>query len=386
MPIIIPIRKWSVYIEMLKFELISKDSQSMARSGRLHTAHGTVETPFFMTVGTAGAVKGITPEQLKRAGTEVILGNTYHLFLRPGVDAIEKLGGLHKFTAWDGPILTDSGGYQVFSLSSLTKISDDGVEFASHIDGARIYLTAKTATEIQNRLGADIIMCFDQCTPFPCEHEKLIQAVNRTICWAADCKEAHNNKKQMLFGIVQGGIDPDLRSHCAAELIKIDFDGYAIGGLSVGEGHDNMVKTVAYTTGLLPEDKPRYLMGVGTPADIVAAVSKGVDMFDCVMPTRNGRNGFAFTENGPVRLRNSTHSDDSSPIEQDCDCYCCRNFTRAALRHFFNIGEMLGPIMASLHNIRFYQRLIAQIRQKIKNNEFGPWAEEKVRKYSIFNS
>jgi len=360
---------------MVSFEVLHTDSRSAARLGLLTTAHGKIETPVFMPVGTAGAVKGITPQQLKETGSELVLANTYHLLLRPGVETVENLGGLHKFMAWDGPILTDSGGYQVFSLSPLTKVNDDGVEFASHIDGAKIYLNAEIATGIQNRLAADIITCFDQCTPFPIETGELRKAVERTILWAKRAKQAHTNPSQLLFGIVQGGIDLELRTYCASELVKTGFDGYAIGGLSVGEGHENMIKTVTHTTQLLPQDKARYLMGVGTPADIIAAVKAGVDMFDCVLPTRNGRNAFAFTENGPLRLRNNVHINDPKPIEADCDCYCCRNFSRAAIRHFFNSGEMLGPILVSLHNLTFYQRLMVRIRQAIKRNEFADWAE-----------
>ncbi len=360
---------------MSNFQILHTDSHSAARLGLLTTAHGKVETPVFMPVGTAGAVKGITPQQLQETGSELVLANTYHLLLRPGVDVLEKLGGLHKFMAWDGPILTDSGGYQVFSLSPLTKIDDDGVEFASHIDGAKIHLNAEIATEIQNRLGADIITCFDECTPFPIDSPQLQKAVDRTILWAKRAKQAHTKSNQLLFGIVQGGIDLELRTYCASELVKTGFDGYAVGGLSVGEGHENMIKTVTHTTQLLPQDKPRYLMGVGTPADIIAAVRAGVDMFDCVLPTRNGRNAFAFTEKGGLRLRNNAHIKDARPIESDCDCYCCGHFSRAALRHFFNSGEMLGPILVSLHNLTFYQRLMTRIRQAIKRNEFADWAE-----------
>jgi queuine tRNA-ribosyltransferase len=334
-----------------------------------------------MPVGSAGAVKGMTPQQLKETGSDMILANTYHLLLRPGVETVEKVGGLHKLMGWNGPILTDSGGYQIFSLSPLAKINGNGVEFTSHIDGAKIYLNAEIATKIQNRLGADIIMCLDQCTPFPCSDSQLKKAVERTIQWAKRAKDAHNNADQLLFGIVQGGIDLPLREHCADELVKLDFDGYAIGGLGVGEGHKDMIRTVSGTARVLPEDKPRYLMGVGTPTDIIAAVEAGVDIFDCVLPTRNGRNAFAFTEaeNGPLRLRNSAYISDTSPIEASCDCYCCRNFSRATLRHFFNVGEMLGPILVSLHNLRFYQRLMARIRQVLKENRFAHWAEEQLK-------
>jgi len=329
----------------------------------------------FIPVGTVGAVKGITPQKLKETGSDIVLANTYHLLLRPGIDVVEVLGGLHKFMAWNKAILTDSGGYQIFSLSALTKVGDDGVEFASHIDGAKIYLSAEIATEMQNRLGADIIMCLDECAPFPCDESQLKETVERTIRWAEQCKRAHGNNNQMLFAIVQGGIDLPLRTHCVSELVKLDFEGYAIGGLSVGEGQDNMIKTVSHTTKLLPKDKPRYLMGVGTPAEIIAAVRLGVDMFDCVLPTRNGRNAFAFTENGPLRLRNSAHSNEAEPVEAGCDCYCCENFSRGTIRHFFNVGEMLGPILLSLHNLRFYQRLMARIREAIEKNEFADWAK-----------
>src|SRR4030042_1527815 len=290
-----------MFTETANFQILYQDSSSSARLGLLQTAHGKIETPAFMPVGTAGAVKGITPQQLKETGAGIILGNTYHLLLRPGVETIEKLGGLHKFMAWDRPILTDSGGYQVFSLSPLTKIDDDGVEFASHVDGAKIYLNAEIATEIQNRLDADIIMCFDQCTPAGVDIPQLKKTVERTILWAKRCKKAHNKPNQMLFAIVQGGINPALRTHCAEELVKKGFDGYAVGGLSVGEGHDDMIQTGSNTTPLLPTDKPRYLMGVGTPVDIIAAVSAGIDMFDCVLPTRNGRNAFSFYDNDPLR-------------------------------------------------------------------------------------
>ena len=370
---------------MATFQILHQDPNSKARRGLLVTKHGKVETPAFMPVGTAGAVKGITPQQLKETGADIILANTYHLMLRPGVDVVEKLGGLHKFMVWNLPILTDSGGYQIFSLSPLTKVNDDGVEFTSHIDGAKIYLDAERAIEIQNRLGADITMCFDQCTPFPADEMQLKEAVERTILWAKRSKQLHNNTNQLLFAIVQGGIDLELRTHCASELVKFNFDGYAIGGLSVGEGHDNMIKVVMHTTKLLPEDLPRYLMGVGSPADIIAAVRAGVDMFDCVLPTRNGRNAFAFSENGPVRMRNNAHIDDIRPIEPDCDCYCCKNFSRATIRHFFNCGEMLGPILVSLHNLRFYQRLMTKIRLTLENNEFDAWAAEQLKKYRSFD-
>ncbi|MBC8217010.1 MAG: tRNA guanosine(34) transglycosylase Tgt [Planctomycetes bacterium] len=366
---------------MSDFEIMQKDSGSQGRSGLLKTGHGDIETPAFMPVGTGGAVKGITPKQLKESGARVVLANAYHLMLRPGVEVVEEIGGLHRLMSWDGPILTDSGGYQLFSLSRLVRVDDGGVEFASHIDGERIFLDAEKATEIQNRLGADIIMCLDECTGFPVAKGQLQRAVDRTIAWARRCKEAHCNSDQQLFAVVQGAIDLEMRAHCAGELVKLDFDGYAVGGVGVGEGYDNMIETVARTTELLPEEKPRYLMGVGTPTDIIAAVRTGIDMFDCVLPTRNGRNAFAFTKAGPVRLRNNAHIRATEPIEADCDCYCCKNFGRGSIRHFFNTSEMLGPILVSIHNLRFYQRLMATIREKIKADEFSVWANEELKNH-----
>ncbi|HDS84829.1 MAG TPA: tRNA guanosine(34) transglycosylase Tgt [Phycisphaerales bacterium] len=370
---------------MNHFELIRTDRHSAARRGRLTTPHGAVATPAFMPVGTRGSVKGLLPAQVRQTGAEIILANTYHLLLRPGPDVVAALGDLHGLTGWDGPILTDSGGYQVFSLSTLNRIGDDGVEFASHIDGAKIYLDAKTATKTQNRLGADIIMCFDECTPWPCPQQRLKQAVERTIRWAEQCKAVHGNDRQMLFGIVQGGVDLPLRSRCAEALAPMDFDGYAIGGLSVGEGHDRMTATVRHTAALLPENKPRYLMGVGMPVDMVEAVRAGVDMFDCVLPTRNGRNAFAFTADGPMRMRNSAYAQDTGPIEADCPCPACRRFSRGAIRHFFNVGEMLGPILVSLHNLTYYQRLMTQIRKQIEDGTFDTWADAFVEKHKNEN-
>jgi queuine tRNA-ribosyltransferase len=374
---------------MACFEVISTDSHSAARRGVLTTAHGLVQTPAFMPVGTAGAVKGITPEYLEASGAEIILANTYHLMLRPGVEVVQNLGGLHRLMAWDRPILTDSGGYQVFSLGELTKIDDEGVEFASHIDGVRVRLNAEIATEIQCRMGSDIIMCFDECTPLPADPTRLRHAADRTFEWARRCKavvadsgtDRNPESRQLLFGIVQGGTDLDLRRRCAEQIVHVGFDGYALGGLSVGEGHEEMIKTVRYTAPLLPADRPRYLMGVGMPADILAAVLAGVDMFDCVLPTRNGRNAFAFLPGGALRLRNRTHIDSTEPIQPGCDCYCCRHFTRGAIRHFFNCAEMLGPILLSIHNLRFYQRLMAGIRRHLERGDFGIWAIQELEKY-----
>jgi len=365
---------------MVSFEILTTDVESPARRAVLSTGHGRIQTPAFMPVGTSGAVKGIMPSQLRQTGAQVVLANTYHLMLRPGVECIEKVGGLHRFMNWDGPILTDSGGYQIFSLSRLTRIDEDGVEFSSHVDGARIYLDAEKAIEIQNRLGADIIMCLDQCAAYPSRPAELKRVVERTVAWAKRSKKSHANNSQYLLGIVQGGTDAELRSRRAEELLKMDFDGYAIGGLSVGEGHQEMIRTTRQTAEFLPQDKPRYLMGVGTPADIIAAVAAGIDMFDCVLPTRNGRNALAFTASGAVRMRNSAHINDPGAIEPGCDCYCCRNFTRAAVRHFFNVAEMSGPILVSLHNLRFYQRLMATIRAAIEKGGFSEWAAEQMQK------
>ncbi len=370
---------------MKSFELISQDKNSSARLGILKTAHGEVQTPAFMPVGTAGTVKGITPAQLREVGAQIVLANTYHLMLRPGIEVIEKIGGLHKFMAWDEPILTDSGGFQVFSLSPLTKINDDGVEFASHIDGAKLYMDAEGVTQFQNRLDCDIAMCFDQCPPFGCLPNELKDAVDRTIRWAKRCKDAHKNSQQMLFAIVQGGIDALMRRQCSLELINMDFDGYAIGGLAIGEGHENMIKTIGLTAPLLPPDKPRYLMGVGMPADIIAAVMAGIDMFDCVLPTRNGRNAYAFTMDGPLHMRNNGHITDAATIERNCDCYACQNFSRSAIRHFFNVGEMMGPILTTIHNLRFYQRLMSEIRTRIENGTFAQWANAQILKMLSLN-
>ncbi len=362
------------------FEVITKSSDSNARVGMLNTAHGKVDTPIFMPIGTRAAVKGLTPKQLLETKSEMLLANTYHLYLRPGLETVEKLGRIHKIMSWDGPILTDSGGFQVFSLASLSKIDDKGVEFASHIDGKKIYLDPKEATIAQNRIGADVIMCFDECAPYPCDKKQLEKAVNRTTQWAKICRDTHDNTHQLIFAIVQGGIEKDLRQKSAQELTELDFDGYAIGGLSVGEGHEKMIATTEYTSPLLPADKPRYLMGVGMPADIIASVKAGVDMFDCVLPTRNGRNALAFTDQGPIRMRNSFLTDDTGPIEKDCDCYACTEFSRGAIRHFFNVKEMLGPILTSIHNIRYYQRLMSTIREKIRNDVFSQWADREIKR------
>ncbi len=330
-----------------------------------------------MPVGTAGSVKGVTPAQLAATGTQMILANTYHLQLRPGAEVVQALGGLHRFMGFDGPILTDSGGYQVFSLAGINKITDDGVEFRSHIDGRLMWLDAQAAMRIQNQLGADIIMAFDECARLPADSETLSRAVERTIRWAKASKAAHGRKDdQALFGIVQGGLDVELRRRCAEALIEIGFDGYAVGGLSVGETHEAMAAVLPDVTAQLPADRPRYLMGVGTPRDILVAVQAGVDMFDCVLPTRNGRNSSAFTATGPLRLRNEKHRLGDRPLEDHCDCECCRQFSRGYLRHLFNVNEMLGPVLASIHNLRFYQRFMGRVRDLIRERQLARIVDE----------
>jgi queuine tRNA-ribosyltransferase len=332
---------------------------------RLQTPHGIVETPAFMPVGTRAAVKGIVPDQLRAAGTAMLLANTYHLALRPGAEVVAALGGLHRFMAWDGPILTDSGGFQVFSLATLNRIDDQGVTFKSHLDGAVLRLEPRSAVAIQEQLGADIIMALDHCPAHPATHVVLSQAVDRTIRWAAACREARTRDDQALFGIIQGGLDRELRSRCLEAVAALELPGYAIGGLSVGEHPDEMAGFLRGFAPRMPEDRPRYLMGVGRPVDIVRAVAAGMDLFDCVLPTRNGRNSFAFTESGVLRLRNAQYRTDERPLESGCSCYTCARFTRAYLRHLFLADEMLGPILVSLHNIAYYQRWMAQIRAAI---------------------
>jgi queuine tRNA-ribosyltransferase len=325
-----------------------------------------------MPVGTQGTIKGVLPDHVAATGAQIILANTYHLMLRPGERVVAELGDLHRFMAWPGPILTDSGGFQVFSLAEINKINDDGVIFKSHIDGSTIHLTPARSIEVQNALGADIIMAFDECPPAGAPREYHEQAVGRTLRWAKECLSAHARpSEQALFGIVQGGTHEDLRRTCAARLIEMNFPGYAVGGCAVGEGFEAMVNVLGFTTSLLPADKPRYLMGVGYPRDIVEAVATGIDMFDCVLPTRNGRNAYAFTAAGALRIRNSKYQSDSQPIEPGCDCYACQNFSRGALRHYFFAGEMLGPVLVSVHNIRFYQRLMADIRRAIGGGTFA---------------
>jgi queuine tRNA-ribosyltransferase len=342
-----------------------------ARVGRMRTSHGEVETPVFMPVGTQATVKGLTPPQLKDAGARIILGNTYHLTLRPGDELIAELGGLHRFMDWDGPILTDSGGYQVYSLAQSRRIDDNAAVFRSHIDGALLELSPEKAVAIQENLGSDIAMCLDECPPSADAPEALRTATRRTIRWAERCRAAHRRTDQALFAIVQGGTDLALRAECAAALVALSFPGYALGGFSVGETPAQMVAALGPTTALLPHDRPRYLMGVGRPQDILAGVACGIDMFDCVLPTRNGRNACAFTLDGPQRLRNAVHKRDSAPIESGCSCYTCAHFSRAYLHHLFLADEMLGPILLSVHNVAFYCRLMDEIRQALQAGRFA---------------
>jgi queuine tRNA-ribosyltransferase len=363
----------------IHFEVLSTDGP--ARRGRLHTPHGVVETPVFMPVGTQATVKGLTPDQLRDAGAQMILGNTYHLGLRPGDELIAELGGLHRFMQWDGPILTDSGGFQVYSLAAARKITDHAAVFRSHIDGALLELTPEKAVRIQENLGADVAMCLDECPPFGADAGTMREAVRRTIHWAGRSREAHRRPDQALFAIVQGGPDLDLRAHCAEELTALEFPGYALGGFSVGETPEQMQAVLGPAAELLPADKPRYLMGVGRPEDVLDAVLKGVDMFDCVLPTRNGRNASAFTDDGPLRLRNACHKRDPAPLESGCRCYTCRTFSRAYLHHLFLAQEMLGPTLLSLHNVAYYCRLMGEIREAIGQARLVEYAAVRLARW-----
>jgi queuine tRNA-ribosyltransferase len=347
-----------------RFQVLHTDGA--ARLGLLETAHGSVETPVFMTVGTQATVKGLTPEQLAGTGARILLANTYHLTLRPGDELIAEQGGLHRFMSWPGPLLTDSGGFQIYSLAQSRKIDDHGAVFRSHIDGTLLELTPERAIAIQENLGADIAMCLDECPPYGADAEVMRQAVRRTILWAQRCRATKQLPDQALFGIVQGGTDIGLRYECARALVSMDFPGYALGGFSVGETPQQMVEVLQPAADCLPAGRPRYLMGVGRPQDILRAVASGIDMFDCVLPTRNGRNAQAFTKDGLLRLRNACFRRDSAPLESDCGCYTCRSFSRAYLHHLFLAGEMLGPTLLSLHNVAFYCRLMEELRQAIR--------------------
>ena len=358
------------------FETTALDPGSSARTGVLKTPHGPVETPVFMPVGTQATVKGLTPDHVRSTGTTMVLANAYHLALRPGEGVVAALGGLHGFMGWDGPILTDSGGFQVFSMADRSKLTESGVAFRSHLDGRLLDLTPERAVAIQQALGADVAMCLDHCPALPASKEAVADAVGRTVRWARRCKEAHAKPDQALFGIVQGGSHADLRAECAEALVALDFDGYAVGGVSVGESREQVRLALEVSTRLLPADKARYLMGVGRPQDVVDAVATGVDMFDCVLPTRNGRNATCLTDRGPVKLRNAAHRVDPGPVEEGCDCLACRTFSRAYLRHLFLAGEMLGPILASIHNVAYLQRLTSRIRGAIKCGRFVQFRAE----------
>jgi queuine tRNA-ribosyltransferase len=361
----------------VRFEILTTDpAGSPARAGRLETPHGSLETPEFMPVGTRGTVKGISPDALRAVGSRMLLANTYHLALRPGEDVVRELGGLHQFMGWDGPILTDSGGFQVFSMADRLKLDDSGVRFRSHIDGAPLVLTPERAVQIQQDLGADVAMCLDHCPALPAEPGGIAEAVRRTIRWAGRCKAAHDRPDQALFGIVQGGSHADLRAECAERLIAIGFDGYAVGGVSVGESREEVRAALEVSTRHLPTDHVRYLMGVGRPQDILDAVATGIDLFDCVLPTRNGRNATCLTADGPVKMRNAAHRTDPRPIEEGCECPACRGFSRGYIRHLFLVGEMLGPILASLHNLAYLHRLTRAIRAAIRAGRFAEYRRE----------
>ena len=365
----------------IKYELLKKDEN--ARLGILKTNHGEYKTPMFMPVGTLANVKTLTPEQIKETNAGIILSNTYHLWLRPGEDVVASAGGLHKFMNYDGPILTDSGGFQVFSLAKNKKkdIQEEGVKFKSHIDGKPLLLTPELSIEIQNKLNSDIAMSFDECIPYPATYEYTKNSTERTLRWAKRGKDAHKNENQSLFGIVQGGEYEDLRKYSALETVKMDFDGYSIGGTSVGEGKEIMYKMVDYAVKYLPEDKPRYLMGVGEPIDILEGIERGIDMFDCVLPTRLARHGNAFTKEGKINLKNAKYKTDFTPIEEDCDCYTCKNYTKSYVKHLINCNESLGGTLLSIHNIRFLIKLTEDTRKAIEENNFKKFKEEFINKY-----
>ncbi len=369
------------------FSLIHKDKNSKARLGKLITAHGEIDTPCFMPVGTQGTVKTLSPAELKESGAQIMLSNAYHLFLRPGTGVIKKAGGLHAFMSWPGPILTDSGGYQIFSLALLRKVNDEGVEFQSHIDGLKHFLTPENVIQIQKDFGSDIIMPLDVCVHYPCSKDHATVAMERTMDWAKRSKEfiVHSSEfiedKQILFGIVQGATYEDLRKSCCEQLTEIGFDGYAIGGVSVGEPKNLSYNIVNFVLGFLPQDKPYYLMGVGVPEDIINAVELGIDMFDCVVPTRYGRNGTAFTSAGKLTIRNSPYLEDFSPLDKKCSCYTCKKFSRAYLRHLFNMDEILGLRLVSLHNIHFYLELMRNTRDAIAQDRFAEFKGEFLRNY-----
>lgn len=369
---------------VIKYELIKKDKQTNARLGRITTPHGTFETPVFMAVGTQGTVKTLVKEELHEIGSQIILGNTYHLWCQPGNDIVREVGGLHKFMNWDRSILTDSGGFQVFSLAKLRDITEEGVTFKHHKNGSKLFLSPEISMKIQNDLGSDIMMCFDECPPYPATYEYMKNSVDRTIRWAHRCFEAHARKdEQGLFGIIQGGEYLDIRKHCVDELTKIPFDGFSVGGLSVGESKEIQNNVLSYTVPLLPEDKPRYLMGVGSPGAILDAVERGIDMFDCVLPTRIARHGTAMTSEGRLIIKNKEFERDFTPLDHKCDCYCCKNYTRAYLRHLLKANEMLAYRLISIHNIRFLVNLTEGIREAIKEDRFLEFKQKVYEEYGL---
>ncbi len=365
----------------IKYNLIKEEKNTKARLGKLETNYGTFETPMFMPVGTRASVKGLSPDEIYSIGSGIILANTYHLWLRPGEDLIAKAGGLHKFMNYKGPILTDSGGFQVFSLARPKDITEEGVKFKSHIDGTKLLLTPEKSIEIQNKLDSDIAMSFDECISYPAEYDYVKESVARTLRWARRGKDSFNNDNQSLFGIVQGSDYEDLRKWCAEELVKMDFDGYSIGGTSVGEDKETMYKMVEYSTKYLPSNKTRYLMGVGDPIDIIEGVIRGVDLFDCVLPTRIARHGNVFTKYGKINLKNAKYKEDFTPLEADCDCYACKNFTKAYIRHLVTLNEMLGARLLSIHNLRFLTRITEDLRECIKNDNILEYRSEFIKNY-----
>lgn len=366
----------------IQYEPIKTCKQSGARLGRIHTPHGVIDTPIFMPVGTQATVKSMTPEELKEMNARIILSNTYHLYMRPGHKLIERAGGLHRFMNWDRAILTDSGGFQVFSLGALRKIKEEGVYFSSHLDGSKHFIGPEEAIEIQNSLGADIIMSFDECAPYPADYEYVKQSLERTTRWAMRGKTAHRYpERQALFGIVQGGMYKDLRHQSAKELVEMDFPGYSVGGLSVGEPKDMMYEVLEYTTPLLPVDKPRYLMGVGSPDDLLEGVIRGIDMFDCVLPTRIARNGTAMTSQGKVVVRNATYQEDFTPLDPNCGCYTCRNYSRAYIRHLVKANEILASRLITTHNLHFLLHLMDQVREAIRQDRLLDFKKEFFEQY-----
>lgn len=370
----------------IKYELIKESSETKARLGKIHTPHGEIETPIFMPVGTRATVKAMTTDELKDINSQIILGNTYHLYLKPGHDIVEEAGGLHKFMNWDRPILTDSGGFQVFSLGNMRKINEDGVEFKSHIDGSKHFITPEKSIEIQNSLGSDIMMAFDECVSYPSDWHYVKASMERTTRWAKRCKDANKNPdSQAIFGIIQGGMYKDLREQSARELLELDFPGYAVGGLSVGEPADILMEVLDYTVPLMPADKPRYFMGAGSPDYLIELAIRGIDMADCVLPTRIARNGTVMTSRGKVVVRNAKYKRDFTPLDPECDCYACKNYSRAYIRHLFNVDEILGARLATIHNLSFLIKLMENLRESIREDRVLEFRRDFYLKYGGFD-